>query len=254
MKETHPNFIDMYLDWIRTQSTQVRINEYSSITTPFMDTHNDFLQFYIKQQDDSFYLTDDGYILDDLETSGCDIESPKRKETIIALARSMGVSIRGKEIVAEASIDNIAQKQHSLLQAMLKINDMLLTTSTRVRGLFFEEIEEFFGANDIRYSPSVLLMGASGLSHRFDFIIPASKKHPERLLSAMNSPTKDKVQSALFAWDDTKSMRINNSEAYIIFNDTKKNVGIDLINAVTKCQITPFPWKERNKFIEKLAG
>lgn len=248
------DYINEYLNWIRANSTQIEINDYVEITTPYLDAHNDFLQIYIKHVGDRFFLTDDGAVLNDLTLSGCDIRSPKRRALIEQLATSLGVKIQDKEICAEATVQNIAQKQHSLYQAMLKIGDMLFTSSSRVRGLFFEEIEIYFEEKDIRYTPSVLFMGSSGLSHRFDFVISASRRYPERIITAVNSPSKQTIQAALFSWEDTKTLRKSDSRSYIILNNSRKPVGTDLVSAIRNCGITPIPWLDKEQYLNELAG
>ena len=56
--------------------------EWVEITTPFLDRHNDALQIYARAENGGFVLTDDSYILRDLEGSGCSIKSEKRKDLL----------------------------------------------------------------------------------------------------------------------------------------------------------------------------
>lgn len=49
-------------------------------------------------------------------------------------------TIKNNCIVVEANEGDIARKQHIMIQAILKISDMFLTTSSRVKGLFMEEV------------------------------------------------------------------------------------------------------------------
>ena len=35
-------------------------------------------------------------------------------------------------------------------------------------------------------------------TQRFDFVVPASKTQPERIITTLNQPTKQNVQSAIF--------------------------------------------------------
>jgi hypothetical protein len=51
----------------------------SRLTTPYLDRHNDYLQIYARRLNGGFLLTDDGYVLEDLQQSGCKIEGPKRQ-------------------------------------------------------------------------------------------------------------------------------------------------------------------------------
>lgn len=248
------DFITKYLDWIKLNSSQTFVGDYSEITTPFLDAHNDKIRFYIAKSSSGFFLTDDGYILNDLEMCGCDVKSKKRKQLMMQLAEAIGVTIKDNCITVESSESDIARKQHIMIQAMLKISDMFLTTSSRVRGLFMEEIQEFFDKNDIRNTPAVILMGHSGLSHQFDFIIPASRKMPERVITAINTPTKQAVESALFAWSDVVKTRKADSNGYIILNDTKRKPNNDLFTAIQNYELKAVSWSDRDSYIVELAS
>ena len=201
-----------------------------------------------------YILTDDGYVINDLEMCGCDVKSPKRKQMMMQIAEAIGVTIKSNCIIVEASEHDIARKQHIMIQAMLKITDMFLTTSSRVKGIFMEEVQEFFVQNDIRNTPAIMLMGHSGLSHQFDFVIPASRKMPERIITTINTPTKQSIESALFAWNDVVKTRKEDSKGYIILNDKKKKPNNDLFNAIHNYDLSAIPWSERSSYIDELAS
>lgn len=248
------DFIESYLSWIRSKSSQKTIGDFEEITTPFVDSHNDKIQFYVSRSPNGFSLTDDGYTLSDLEMCGCDVKSKKRRAFIQQIAESLGVSIKNGEITAEATEADIACKQHMMIQAMLKISDMFLTSSSRVKSLFFEEVDSFFSQYDIRNTPSIMMMGQSGLSHRFDFVIPASKRMPERIVTTLNAPSKQNVQAAIFAWNDVMKTRSTHSRGYIILNDAKKAVNPEIVAAIKSYALVAVPWKEREAYIPELAS
>ena len=64
------SLLEQYRIWLRDKTSIRQVNDWVEITTPYMDRHNDLLQIYAKRSKDGFLLTDDGYILDDLEQSG----------------------------------------------------------------------------------------------------------------------------------------------------------------------------------------
>lgn len=74
--------LDKYLSWLKSKTVVREVNGWAEVTTPYLDRHNDYLQIYIKQENDSFLLTDDGYVLNDLELSGAKINSPKREQLL----------------------------------------------------------------------------------------------------------------------------------------------------------------------------
>lgn len=71
--------LDSYVSWLRDKTTLRQVNDWVEITTPYLDRHNDLLQIYAKRSDSGYILTDDGYVIEDLEQSGCKLETTKRQ-------------------------------------------------------------------------------------------------------------------------------------------------------------------------------
>lgn len=122
--------VDSYLNWLRERITTKHIDSVVEITTPFLDRHNDHLQIYVIPQRNNIKLTDDGYIISELLMSGCNVlSSRKRKESLITILNRFGVSIsKDDELFIETTVDQFPQKKHMLLQAMLSVNNIFLTT------------------------------------------------------------------------------------------------------------------------------
>ena len=55
------------------------MKDWVEITTLYLDRHNDYLQIYAKRQNGGYILTDDGYVLEDLQQLGCKLENSKRQ-------------------------------------------------------------------------------------------------------------------------------------------------------------------------------
>jgi hypothetical protein len=53
--------------------------DYAVISTPFLDPHNDEIELYVRKEGDSLVLTDRGSTLSDLESSGLDVATEKRR-------------------------------------------------------------------------------------------------------------------------------------------------------------------------------
>ncbi|AFC28359.1 hypothetical protein PM3016_1434 [Paenibacillus mucilaginosus 3016] len=245
-----------YMNWLNEQTKITEIDGALEITSPLMDRHNDFLQFYVITNDNNkLHLTDDGYILNDLMSAGCDFKSKRRKDLLNTILAGYGVKLsEDNELISEASINNFPQKKHLFLQAMLAVNDMFMTSQTNVHNMFFEDVENFFLENNIRFSEQINLTGKSGLTHKFDFLIPRSKSRPERLISTVNSPTIDKAKSLLFAWGDSKDTRKEGTLMYTFLNDSTKTVKSDIILAFKEYDIKPVLWSNRNDVIEELSA
>lgn len=238
--------LDSYISWLRDKTTLRQVNDWVEITTPYLDRHNDLLQIYANRSDSGYILTDDGYVIEDLEQSGCRLETPKRQALLKMTLNGFGVQLNEKRLEIRASSDNFALRKHNLLQAMLSVNDLFYLAEPMVATLFFEDVVSWLELNDIRYTPQVKFTGKTGYDHLFDFVIPKSRAKPERIIRAINRPSKDTAQALVFAWIDTREVRPAESVAYALLNDTDHSVSIDVIEALRSYEVNPIPWSKRD--------
>ena len=99
-----------YRAWLRDRTTLRQVNGetyWVEITTPYLDRHNDALQIYVRAENGGYVLTDDGYTIHDLQASGCNLTG-KRDEAL----------------EVQSTADTFPLKKHSLVQAMLAVNDL----------------------------------------------------------------------------------------------------------------------------------
>lgn len=246
--------VDAYLAWLRSKICVADIGDVCEITTPFLDRHNDRLQIYVVATPNGLRLSDDGYIIGDLEASGCSFDTPNRRAALHAILNGFGVREHDGELYVETSVPNFPQKKHALTQAMLAVNDLFVTGKQRVATFFLEDVSHFLDAHDVRYSPSVEFTGKTGFTHKFDFLIPKSRQYPERLLRAINNPTRDAVTSVLFSWTDTKDVRSRGSRFYVFLNDTERELNPDLLSALQGYDVGTIPWSQRDQHVEELAA
>ena len=240
--------VDEYLRWIKDNTVVKTIEEGSlcSITTPFMDRHNDHLDIFVLKQGDKIKLTDDGYTLADLKMSGLEINTPKRESILRTTLNGFGVKMNGNdELYVEAIPSNIGQKKHSLLQAILTVNDMFNLASDTVQSLFKEDVEMYFKANDIYYSKDIKIAGRSGYDHNFDFLVSATRTKPERLIKTVNTPKRETALTSIAAFNDI--VRETKTKNFVIYNDQDKNVNSDFLGALVSYGISPIPWAERER-------
>ncbi|MCF6156141.1 MAG: DUF1829 domain-containing protein [Candidatus Brocadia sp.] len=80
------------------------------------------------------------------------------------------------------------------------------------------------------------------------------KKEPERILRAINHPTKNNVSAMIFSWDDARKIRSENSIAIAVLNDQDKEITPDAIHALKTYEIEPIVWSKREGYIEKLVA
>lgn len=253
-REECRELVDFYVDWLRRGVSAERVGDACELTTPFLDRHNDHIQVYATRQNGKIVLSDDGYILSDLRTSGLELTTPKRKATLEAAVRGFGIQLDGGRLVVEASPRNLGQRVHSLVQAMLAVNDMFVMAQPRVATFFLEDVRAFLDEHRVRYSPRVKLAGRTGYDHAIDFLIPRSSEAPERLVQAINAPNKGSIGSYLFILTDTLDSRGQGAEAYAFLNDHEREIGGDVIEALEVYQVHSALWSQREQFGPRLAA
>ena len=247
--------LDNYLNWLRDR-TQFRKLEsgWFEIDTPHLDRHNDYLQIYLQKQGDDYVLTDDGYTLDDLASSGCDVSAGRRQELLTLTLNGFGVKTDGNALYVHANERNFPVKKHNLIQAMLAVDDLFYLSAPNVTHVFAEDVRLQLDEADVRYSRRIKLSGKSGFDHVFDFLIPKSKTHPERLIQTMNAPQKGQIESVVFKWLDTKETRDRGALAYVILNDTKGEISPPHLEALHNYDLKPIMFSKLHAHMEELAA
>lgn len=254
MIEEIQRLMDAYHAWLKDKSVLRQVDQWVEITTPYLDRHNDYVQIYAKKASGGFTLTDDGYTIDDLEQSGCKLESRKRQDLLRMTLNGFGVQMDGKALQVHASPDNFALRKHNLVQAMLAVNDMFYLAVPMVASLFYEDVVAWLDVHDVRYTPKVKFTGKTGYDHLFDFVIPKSRQQPERIVQTINRPNRDTAQAVVLSWIDTKEVRSQGSRAYALLNDSEQAVSSAVVDALKSYDVQPVPWSERDEVRELLAA
>lgn len=112
-----------YFTFLKRNITVKQIGNVVEVTLPFWDLHRDHLQVYVQKKDDNYTVSDDGYTLADLRQSGVNVESEQSGLSFTAILQSFGVIRSGDKLHIETSQENLPRSQHSLVQAMLALND-----------------------------------------------------------------------------------------------------------------------------------
>jgi hypothetical protein len=243
-----------YREWLKDKTTLRQVNgSWVEITTPYLDRHNDALQIYIRSENGGFVLTDDSYIIQDLESSGCKLDTEKRRDLLLMTLNGFGVKLNDEAIEVKATAENFPLRKHNLIQAMLAVNDLFYLAKPFVHSLFYEDVITWLDANDIRYTPNVKFTGISGYDQHFDFAIPKSKKQPEGIVQTMNRPTRDSALLFINAWGDTRQVRSPESKAFAVLNDEQQISGA-VIDALRNYDIRPVPWTQRIEVVTEFAA
>jgi hypothetical protein len=248
--------ISNYLSWIKDNTLIKTIDEgkLCTISTPFLDRHNDHLDIYLIKNDNLIRITDNGYTIADLKMSGFEINTPKRESILQTVLNGFGVKMNGNnELFVEATLSNIGQKKHYLLQAILAVNDMFNLSQESIYSLFKEDVELYFKSNDIFHAKDIKLTGKSGFDHNIDFIIPGSRNKPERLIKTINKPKKETVLTSIMAYNDINQIRHSETKNFVIYNDIERQVSADIIGALDSYGIHHIPWSKKDQCLTEFT-
>jgi len=247
--------VENYRSWLK-QKTVVRDIDSSwvEITTPYLDRHNDALQIYARQENGGYLLSDDSYTIRDLEVSGCSMSSPKRQNLLNMTLKGFGVKLKDEALQVNATKDSFPLRKHNLIQAMLAVNDLFYLAKPMVESLFYEDVTAWLDSIEVRYTPKVKFTGTSGFDHLFDFVIPKSRRAPERVIQAINRPAKNTVEQFIFSWTDTREVRSPEAQAYAMLNDAEESVSASITDALQNYGIRAVPWSDRSSAVQPLAA
>ncbi len=91
------------------------------------DRHGDQLEAYlVNRKDGTSYMTDDGLLLQDLGNAGLDVaEGGTGWQAVKTAAEKYGVELtEDRELLAECSEEDFAQKVQALAECMLEVNGL----------------------------------------------------------------------------------------------------------------------------------
>lgn len=241
--------VEDYKEWL-FENLQVRSFEGGvEVTTPFVDRHNDFLQVYAFAEDGTVTLSDGGHTVRDLALNGTELNTPKRKRVVQTILNKGSVDLEDDALIARVNGGQIGSRLQALIQAILAVNDMYVLAQPTVAQLFEEDVRVFFDQHEVEYEQGFRLPGRSGYEHQFDFLIPPLDGGPSRLVEAIDSPSKDKVDRFLWALTDTETSRPDTTKPYAFLNDVGAEIDTSLVEALQSYAVTPMPWSERQSII-----
>lgn len=235
--------IDEYLKWLKQEIRFSPLsNGYYELVTPFLDSSNDYIQFYVKEENGHLFFTDDSWTLSTLEMSGIKL-SEKRMSQIEQIAAQFGVRLDKSELTYKTNVKNFPLGKMQFTQAMLRIGDMYLTSQSKVQTYFHEDVDDFFREKEIFASKNVSFTGKSSYPHTFDYMWSRTKTHPERVCNVISTPNKANFTSSIFSCSDTIGAR-RDSQCILIVNDEKKINEEELV-AAQNYGIHVIKWSER---------
>lgn len=279
MNQEIEKLMTSYTDWFRSEiDTGDASLGWTSVAVPFLDHHNDYIEFYVGCEDEGYVLSDDGWAIREVETSGVDPRSPRCVSIIGPTLRGLGVEMVEDELRVFTSAETFGKRIHDLIQAMLYVSDLSYLAGTRdlvgkVPGLaqvevvperaeslnmrpnyeFSAGVSGWLDHIGVEYTPKAKVTGASGLEHEFDFAIASGFDGPRRYLQTFQRPTRASAAKTVFAWTDTLQTRSESDKGFAILNDVAHEVKPEIASAIGNVGMEVVPWSERELLVKELA-
>jgi hypothetical protein len=133
------------------------------------------------------------------------------------------------------------------------VNELFYLAEPTIASIFKDDVIAWLEQNEIRYTPDVKFTGRSGYDYKFDFVIPKSRKEPERILQTINQPGKSTATQLAFAWLDTREVRASDSRAYALINDARE-VPSTVVEALENYDVKAVLWGHRQDILPELAA
>lgn len=179
-----------YFDWLFKEYAFTDLdNSIVKIGTPFLDNEFDSIIMYAKfMENGTLTLSDDGWTINNLESNGITFNNRSKQlnKILDETISSLGIERSSEnELFVNTSIERFPIVKQRLLQAIMKVNDLVVLNKENNKSIFFEEMTDFFRKNDIFFSERPSYSGKNGVTVQFDFSIPV-KNDNERLIRTIS--------------------------------------------------------------------
>lgn len=245
--------VDDYIKWYKENTTIKDFDNYSELTTPYVNHLNDRIRLYVEAiPENKIRISDDGQTLNELELIGIDLSSKTRKQIIYSILRQFGTSINDDIISIESSIKDFPKAKHKLIQSIIRIYDLLNTKRTVITKLFTEEVQNYFFDADLGGTPNVKLTGQSGIDYQVDYVLGARKNRSEVWFQTINHFDFNSFTTLDFIYRDISLGRESTQKAkkVLIFNDVDNKPAQKAIQAIENTDIKAIPWSQKDAIIE----
>lgn len=247
----------IYFDWITKNILLTEFKDFIEIETPFLDMHNDHINLLFLKNENDYLLSDDGYILNELELLNLSVNSTtKRKDYFYKTLKIFGVNYNNSSnelYVRFNNLDQYPQRQQDLLQCIIHITDMLITSRSSSGSVFINDVENFFLENSIPFSRGASYHGKSGNTQTFDFTTPRLKNIKEKIINTVNSPTGGNYMNVIFPFIDiAESHAKDDSLFYVIVNNIESEIPKNFEKSLNNYDISLLEWKKKEQIKKEL--
>ncbi|MCM6799474.1 DUF1828 domain-containing protein [Levilactobacillus brevis] len=215
-------WLDNYTKWLRAQYTITHFKDSDEINTPFLNTLDDNIRFYVSQlSGNKIKLDDDGETLNNIYMMGIDISLSHRELLLNSILKEFSIDLLDDVLSISGSPSQFPEMKQRLISAILRIDDFTMFKKRDISKLFFEELYSYLDKNDFGGLPEYQVSGQSGNNYKIDYVISQNHKENKglRLIEFQNRISFDQVVIAAYKFNDIAQINPNKIDPSIIYND-----------------------------------
>ena len=220
---------ESYNTWLKKELVFSEVgNGYVWISTPFVDTNYDNINLYAHYvNQDEIEVSDFGYTLYNLNEAGITINSRSKSiwRIFTQVLVDFGVTQVDEALSITAPIDRFPVAKTRLLQAIMRINDLVYLSKANVTESFNDQIAEFFKTNSVLFTPSIEITNIAGSASHFDFSIP-STSGVEQLVKTAARPN-DINAAKIFNYDVKATLPARSAKYIYLVNNIKHQTPVN---------------------------
>src|SRR5690625_2887570 len=243
-----------YLKWVKNSNKFTKHKDIIEINTPSVDSFGDNISLILKAEGDKIRISDDAYLVWNLEAHGLNITKKKSKRNnllrSILTYESVSLNPDTNEIYKISSMKNIGQSIHEVIQSISKISDLMYLNKSNVKSFFYEDVFNYLKQNkdNFDYFRNLQIVGQSKLAYNFDALFTTRNK-VKKLSRFYNSFTKNTVDDALVSWLDTIRYREERFDgslqmAIVINDENNKTFPREYLDALSEYDIDVIPFSD----------
>jgi len=223
------------------------------VTVPFEKADQDAVSLWIRQDNDSYIITDEGETYGMLYLSNVNLNQDRRTKRLQSIKQRFDLDKAKYEVRLRADEATLGRRVIDAVQAVQSISYLLYTRRQYTQSDFRGEVGDYLSEQSYEYIPNAKINGISE-GHRVDYSIKLRKPAYLEALHAEDESTAHSVaRRTAYKWTDISKA---DPDATLIstLNDESGEYDDRTVKILTEYSDAYVPWSERSRIKESLSA
>lgn len=193
-----PELNSAFSDSIRFE----RDGDLCCVTVPFERADQDAVTLWVRQDGDSYVITDEGETYGMLYLSNVNLSQDRRRKRLQSVKQRFDLDEVKYEVKLRANKTTLGRRMIDAVQAVQSISYLLYTRRQYTQPDFRGEIGDYLSEQSYEYTPNAKVGGVSE-DHRVDYAVRSRKRaYLEALHAEDESTAHSMAQRTAYKWTD----------------------------------------------------